>query len=82
MSLSRVSNAQGCSVRTERETYSPACQLPSPRMASACTLVMRKRFSVSARLAESWASCDWSWAWRSRMAIRGSREHRREMEIY
>lgn len=45
------------------DTHSPACQLPSPRIASAWTLVIRSRFSVSAKLAESWASCEWSWAY-------------------
>lgn len=64
-----VNSAQGAK---GQNTYSPACQLPSPRMASACTLVMRKRFSVSARLAESCASCDWSWAWKSKRDIRDS----------
>lgn len=34
-------------------TYKPPCQLPSPRMHSAWTLVMRRRFSVSEMLAES-----------------------------
>lgn len=29
-------------------------------MHSACTLVMRRRFSVSARLADSWVSWEWS----------------------
>ena len=42
------------------EAYSPPCQLPSPRIHSAWTLVIRRRFSVSARLAESWESCDCS----------------------
>lgn len=37
-------------------TYSPPCQLPKPRMHSAWTLVIRNRFSVSARWAESWAN--------------------------
>lgn len=41
--------------------YSPPCQLPSPRMHSACTLVIRRRFSVSERLLESCASCECSW---------------------
>lgn len=41
--------------------YSPPCQLPSPRMHSAWTLVMRRRFSVSERLLESCASCECSW---------------------
>src|SRR5690554_5587927 len=63
MSLLRVSSMRGTR-RDGRQAYSPACQLPSPRMDSACTLVMRNKFSVSARLAESWASCDWSWAWK------------------
>jgi hypothetical protein len=42
------------------QTHSPPCQAPRPRTDSACTLVMRSRFSRSARLAESCAS----WAWR------------------
>lgn len=44
----------------EQKTHSPPCQAPKPRTDSACTLVMRSRFSRSARLAESCAS----WAWR------------------
>lgn len=44
-------------------TYSPPCQLPSPRIASAWTLVMRNRFSVSERFDDSWASCELSWAY-------------------
>lgn len=43
-----------------RGTHSPPCQLPSPRMHSAWTLVIRRRFSVLERLAESWASCECS----------------------
>jgi len=38
-------------------THSPPCHPPSPRTHSACTLVMRSRFSRSARLAASCASC-------------------------
>lgn len=45
-----------------RETYSPPCQLPSPRIASACTLVMRNKFSVSERLDDNCASCELSCA--------------------
>jgi len=47
-------------------TYIPACQLPNPRIDSAWTLVMRNKFSVSARFVESWASCAWSWAYKSK----------------
>lgn len=41
------------------KTHNPPCQLPKPRMHSACTLVIRRRFSVSARLADSCASWEW-----------------------
>jgi hypothetical protein len=44
----------------EKRTYNPPCQAPNPLTLSACTLVIRKRFSRSARLAER----DASWAWR------------------
>lgn len=42
-----------------RETYNPPCHPPNPLIHSACTLVMRSKFSRSARLAESCASCAW-----------------------
>lgn len=42
-----------------RYTHMPPCHAPSPRILSACTLVIRTRFSVSARLADNWASCEW-----------------------
>lgn len=45
---------QGFSV----STHSPPCQLPRPLIDPACTLVMRRRFSVSDRLADSCASCE------------------------
>jgi hypothetical protein len=41
--------------------YKPPCQAPKPLTLSACTLVIRNRFSRSARFAESWAS--WAWRW-------------------
>jgi hypothetical protein len=44
----------------EKRTYNPPCQAPNPLTLSACTLVIRKRFSRSARLADR----DASWAWR------------------
>lgn len=55
--------------RKERTTYSAPCQLPSPLIASACTLVMRSRFSVSDRLAESCASCECKWLYFNTLAI-------------
>lgn len=48
--------------RRKESTYSPPCQLPSPRIASACTLVMRSKFSVSDRLADNCASWELSCA--------------------
>jgi len=49
----------------ERETDMPPHHPPSPRMLSAWTAVMRRRFSRSERLAESWASWEWRWErWR------------------
>lgn len=36
----------------------PACQLPSPFIASACAAVMVTRLCVSARLADSLANCE------------------------
>ena len=43
----------------KEHTHSPPCHAPKPRTDSACTLVIRKRFSRSARLADSCASCAW-----------------------
>lgn len=44
----------------KRATHIPACQLPSPLIASACAAVMVIRLCVSARLADSRASCAFS----------------------
>ena len=38
-------------------TYIPPAYPPKPRMLSACTEVMRSRFSMSLTLAVNWASC-------------------------
>jgi hypothetical protein len=51
MSLQRLAKVQLEPTRTV--TYIPACQLPKPRMDSAWTLVMRNKFSVSAKFVES-----------------------------
>ena len=50
-SVTLIAYASGC-------THSPPCQLPNPLIASACTLVMRNKFSVSERFADSCASCE------------------------
>lgn len=44
------------------KTHNPACQLPSPLIASACAAVMVMRLCVSAKLADSRASCEFSCA--------------------
>jgi len=51
--------------RGRGDTYKPAAYPPNPLTYSACTAVMRSRFSRSARWACSWASwaCRWEW-WR------------------
>lgn len=43
-------------------TYKPPCQLPSPRIASAWTLVIRSKFSVSDRFDDNCASWEFSCA--------------------
>lgn len=52
-----------------RCTHSPACQLPRPLIDSACTLVMRSRFSVSDMLADSCASCECRCVWRQGASV-------------
>ncbi|KAL9051614.1 MAG: hypothetical protein Q9162_005920 [Coniocarpon cinnabarinum] len=39
----------------------PPVQPPNDRILSACTAVIRTKFSKSERLAESCASCEWRW---------------------
>lgn len=41
----------------DKDTHNPPCHAPRPRTDSACTLVMRSKFSRSARLADNCASC-------------------------
>lgn len=59
------------------QTHNPPCQLPRPLIASACTLVIRNRFSVSDKFAASCSSCQCSCAcaaWVSTSRISPNRE--------
>jgi len=53
LALAQLVPGMGRRKKKRERTHSPPCQLPSPRIHSAWTLVMRSRFSVSARLADS-----------------------------